>query len=159
MHPKRSRFPLFFLVILILLGSVGLGAEGCLGGQIQEIDSSDLSEQDKASAKLFMAESAWVQAKNVLADVLTELRLAGITLSNEQNEQIKAAIAAGNRTLKQAQAMLERSDISAASMFATTLRSLQTATRNLSAQTGVLRGEAPKVEASQTALTETEDLP
>ena len=135
----KVRIGFLAVVIAFGVGVAGVGLEGCASNRLGDIESSQLSELDKASARLYMAESGWVQAKTVLADVLVELSFAGVELSDDAKARMKGAIDSGNQSLRQCRAMLERGDISTAGAFAVTLRSLQTATTNLTDETKGIR--------------------
>ncbi len=118
------------LILVLLVTLLSLGLSGC-PTTFSAIDESALSEQDKALAKLFAAETSWVQAKEVLANVLTELAFVEIKLSPDVKGRIKAVLAGGNRAVDAARLALARGDGSLEGLFASALRSLQSATRSL----------------------------
>ena len=127
------------LLLTLLALTISPGSAGCVGRQLAEIEASRLSDHEKAQASLYAAESAWVQAKAALADVLTDLELAGVGLTAGKKSRIRLALAAGNLAIKQAHVELERGAGSAAEVFAETLQSLQAATQALITATGGLR--------------------
>jgi S1-C subfamily serine protease len=123
------------LLVLLALAMLSLGCPTTFA----DIDASSMSAAEKASLKLYAAEGAWVEAKTVAADALSELALVGIQVSPTQAARILAAREAGNLALSQARLALGRGDIGAAGAFASGLRSLQAATRTLQGETGGLR--------------------
>lgn len=140
----RTPRSLHLVMVLLLTLSLGL-ATGC-ASPFSAIDESALSEQDKATAKLYSAESSWVQAKSILADVLTELTFAGVQLDPGLKLRLKQVLAGGNQAISAAAMALPRGDTSATGLFAASLRTLQSAIRSLIAATPVI--PAPAVAAA-----------
>lgn len=135
----KHRALLGLVMMVLVVGLTGSAVEGCLPSQLIAIDESTLTDQDKAAAKLYVAETAWVEAKEVMANILTDLAFSGVVLGSDQKTRIKESLAAGNAALADLRALVELGDVSAASAFAITLRTLQTQTRSLATATEGLR--------------------
>ena len=127
----REPFPaLVMLILSLMLGGFALANLGCQS--FAAINASQLTAEQKATAKLFAVEETWVNAKVALADTLTELAGQGIRVPENVAKRMLQARDAGNRALVLARVALARRD---SALLATAIAAIRTATTTLTRET------------------------
>jgi hypothetical protein len=104
---------------------------GCLGPSFAQIEAAKLTPAEKARAKLFVAEESWVNAKIVLADTITDLGIAGLSIPITARARILSVRDAGNLALSGARLALARGDVAEAGRFYQALTRLMDSTSAL----------------------------
>ncbi len=128
----RTRVALALTLLIAALASYG--SQGCLGPSLAAIEAAKLTPAEEARAKLFVAEENWVNAKIILADTITDLGIAGISIPASARVRILAVRDAGNLALSASRLALATGDIAEGGRFYKALAKLIGWTSSLLAQ-------------------------
>ena len=119
------------VALIVLALAIGSSTQGCLGPSFAEIEAAKLTPAEEARAKLFVAQESWVNAKIVLADTITDLGIAGISIPASARVRILSVRDAGNLALSGARLALAIGDIAEAGRFYQALTKLLDSTQAL----------------------------
>ncbi len=122
------------VALIVLALAIGSSTQGCLGPSFAQIEAAQLTPAEQARAKLFVAEEAWVNAKIILADTLTDLGIAGISIPVTARARILSVRDAGNLALSGARLALARGEVAEAGEFYRALSKLMDSTSALLSQ-------------------------